>query len=263
MLCHRSVQDACLHLPNFLVRARRGVAFPESVFLLCSALIHVMVAALAIYDGRLLAQIGLQQLCIHLLKYSHLVHLKLLRGIGGPSVVRELGDLALGLVLGMIVLVISGMAAVVVAASCIEAFLLGLLSSRWEDLQALDGLLDRGLAVSSGLDCIVAPLSHDLGVQPLDTMFTESSVTSCSWLVHFFLIYLVLPSSLYHTALIIMYPQVIETMLILSTSIMSHSFTVMSADLPALILEGTAIGLLVIVPAVVPVQLIQSECGVI
>jgi len=222
-----------------------------------------MVAALAIYDGRLLAQIGLQQLCIHLLKYSHLVHLKLLRGIGGPSVVRELGDLALGLVLGMIVLVISGMAAVVVAASCIEAFLLGLLSSRWEDLQALDGLLDRGLAVSSGLDCIVAPLSHDLGVQPLDTMFTESSVTSCSWLVHFFLIYLVLPSSLYHTALIIMYPQVIETMLILSTSIMSHSFTVMSADLPALILEGTAIGLLVIVPAVVPVQLIQSECGVI
>ena len=127
----------------------------------------------------------------------------------------------------------------------------------------MDGLLDRGLAVSGGLNCSVAPLSHGLGVQPLDTVFAEASVTSCSWLVHSVLVYLVLPSSLYHIALIIMCPRVIETMFILSASIIFHSFTFMSANLPGLILEGAARGLLVIVPAVVPVQLIQSERGVI
>lgn len=111
---------------------RHGFAFPESIFVLYSALVHVMVVASAVYNWRLFAQIGLrEQLCIHLLKDSHLVHLKLLRRIVGPSVVRELGDLALGLVLRVIVLVISSMASMVVAASCIEAFLLRLLSPSW------------------------------------------------------------------------------------------------------------------------------------
>lgn len=137
------------------------------------------------------------QLSAHVLEDSDLIHLKLLGRIVRASIVSELRDLALRLVLGVIVLVVCAVAAVGITSSSMAALRwpfarlgrhyasktvqgahsafdnrlamgvdvhvlwFGLLS--WKNLDALDCLLDGWLAESNGLRHEASPLSTALG----------------------------------------------------------------------------------------------------